>query len=194
MEDRNVQYPMRYRDKITGQIFDFEEMPGTVTNAGTPLNKANLLSDAVATKYSLNGLNATPNKALDKALVPAGCVLWFANSTPPANFLYCNGAAVSRSTYADLFTAIGTKYGSGNGTTTFNLPDLRGAFIRGIDDGKGIDTAITIVGQISTQTNKGGYVGYVTPTGPYNSLNLSQWDTNGGVRPYNIALLPCIKY
>jgi microcystin-dependent protein len=50
-------------------------------------------------------------------------------------WLKCNGAAVSRSTYAVLFAAIGTLYGAGDGTTTFNLPDYRGEFLRGLDDG-----------------------------------------------------------
>jgi len=63
------------------------------------------------------------------------------NSAPSGRYLYCNGAAVSRTTYANLYAKIGTTYGSGNGSTTFNLPDGRGLFIRGWDDGRGIDTA-----------------------------------------------------
>lgn len=70
---------------------------------------------------------------------PAGTVQYFANTTPPNGYLECNGAAVSRTTYAELFAAIGTTYGAGNGTTTFNLPDLRGEFIRSFDNGKGTD-------------------------------------------------------
>lgn len=70
----------------------------------------------------------------------AGCVLWFAMSTPPAGFLKANGAAVSRTTYSRLFGKIGTTWGAGDGSTTFNLPDLRGEFIRGWDDARGIDT------------------------------------------------------
>ena len=49
----------------------------------------------------------------------------------PANHLACNGAAISRTTYADLFTAIGTLWGTGDGSTTFNVPDMRGVFLRG---------------------------------------------------------------
>lgn len=62
-------------------------------------------------------------------------------STVPAGWLECDGAAVSRTTYAALFTAIGTTYGAGDGSTTFNLPDLRGEFIRGWDHGRGVDAA-----------------------------------------------------
>lgn len=60
-----------------------------------------------------------------KALLPIGLVFPFAGSTIPANFLECDGSAVSRTTYADLFTVIGTTYGTGDGSTTFNLPDYR---------------------------------------------------------------------
>jgi microcystin-dependent protein len=58
-------------------------------------------------------------------------VIDFAGATAPTGFLACDGSAVSRTTYADLFTAIGTTWGTGDGSTTFNLPDLRGAFVRG---------------------------------------------------------------
>ena len=68
-----------------------------------------------------------------------GMVAWFAMPTLPAGWLKANGAAVSRATYAGLFAAIGTTYGAGDGSTTFNLPDLRGEFIRGVDDGRGVD-------------------------------------------------------
>jgi microcystin-dependent protein len=71
---------------------------------------------------------------------PAGAVLAFAMQTPPSGWLECDGTAVSRSTYAALFAAIGTVYGGGDGSTTFNLPDLRAYFIRGWDHGRGIDT------------------------------------------------------
>jgi microcystin-dependent protein len=58
--------------------------------------------------------------------IPAGVIMAWGASDAPANWLICDGAAVSRSTYASLFNAIGTTYGSGDGSTTFNLPDLRG--------------------------------------------------------------------
>lgn len=58
----------------------------------------------------------------------------------PAGWLKANGQLVSRSTYAALFAAIGTTYGAGDGSTTFQLPDLRGEFLRGWDDGRGVDS------------------------------------------------------
>ncbi len=68
-----------------------------------------------------------------------GFVRAYAGSAVPSGYLECDGAAVSRATYASLFAAIGTVYGGGNGTTTFNLPDLRGQFVRGWDHGRGLD-------------------------------------------------------
>lgn len=60
-----------------------------------------------------------------------GAVFFFAKSTPPEHALACDGAAVSRAAYPELFRAIGTTFGAGDGSTTFNLPDLRGKFVRG---------------------------------------------------------------
>lgn len=68
-----------------------------------------------------------------------GSVQYFAFSYAPAGWLKANGAEISRTIYAALFAAIGTTYGAGNGSTTFNLPDLRGEFIRGWDEGRGAD-------------------------------------------------------
>lgn len=72
--------------------------------------------------------------------VPAGAVQAFAMSSAPNGFLKANGAAVSRATFSALFSAIGTTFGAGDGSTTFNVPDLRGEFPRGFDDGRGVDS------------------------------------------------------
>lgn len=66
--------------------------------------------------------------------VPAGTIASFAGSAAPDGWLLSYGQAVSRATYADLFSAIGTTFGSGNGTTTFNLPDVRGRVVAGKDN------------------------------------------------------------
>ena len=71
--------------------------------------------------------------------VPVGAVFCIAVSAVPSGYLECSGTAVSRSTYAALFAVISTTYGAGNGSTTFNVPDLRGEFVRGYDHGRGID-------------------------------------------------------
>ena len=70
---------------------------------------------------------------------PAGAIQFFAMETAPVGWLKANGAAVSRTSYASLYAAIGTRFGAGDGKTTFNLPDLRGEFLRAYDDGRGVD-------------------------------------------------------
>ncbi len=68
------------------------------------------------------------------SFLPAGSMVDFAGSTAPSGWLMTDGAAVSRTVYADLFASIGTAYGVGDGSTTFNLPDFRGRFARYNDD------------------------------------------------------------
>lgn len=73
-----------------------------------------------------------------ESLVPVGAVVPFISSTAPKGWLSCLGQAVSRADYADLFSVIGTTYGSGNGSTTFNLPDLAGRVAVGQGSGTGL--------------------------------------------------------
>lgn len=186
------------------------------------LNKANLLTDATAALFGLSGAAATVNNAL-RISVPAGSVLSFARSTAPSGFLKCDGSAISRTVYADLYSAIGTVFGVGDGSTTFNLPDLRGEFVRGWDDGRGKDTARVFgTAQGATKINfcndmlKGtaygdepntippstvdGYTkdalqgSYSYITGSSGSGGSEYQYGRGYIRPYNVALLYCIKY
>ena len=76
--------------------------------------------------------------------VPSGSVFCMAVASVPSGYFECNGQAISRTTYAALFAVIGTQYGAGNGSTTFNVPDLRGEFIRGFDNGRGVDSGRSI--------------------------------------------------
>ncbi|MGV8597598.1 phage tail protein, partial [Pseudomonas aeruginosa] len=100
---------------------------GLPENTRLPNPSAETMDDRVATT------------AFVHKVVGAGAVQLFARSTPPPGWLPANGAWVSRTTYAALFAAIGTTFGAGDGSTTFNLPDLRGEFLRGWDAGRGID-------------------------------------------------------
>ena len=88
-----------------------------------------------ATTFHGSGANLT-----GVVSIPTGMIAPFAMSSPPTGWLECNGATISRSTYATLFAAIGTTYGAGDGSSTFVLPDLRATFIRGFDNSRGIDT------------------------------------------------------
>ena len=76
-----------------------------------------------------------------------GMVAPFGTSSIPTDWLRGDGAAVSRSTYADLFGVISTTWGSGDGNTTFNVPNFQGEFLRGFDDGKGTDSGRNLASQ-----------------------------------------------
>lgn len=82
---------------------------------------------------------------------PPGTLLDFAGGTVPSGFLACDGARASRSTYAGLFAVIGTTWGAGDGTTTFNVPDLRGRATIGAGTGTGL-TARTLAGTTGVET------------------------------------------
>jgi len=144
--------------------------------------------------------------------VPAGSVFNFAASTAPTGYLECSGAAVSRTTYAALFAVTSTTFGVGDGSTTFNLPNLRGEFVRGFDNGRGIDTGRVFGSAQSdefeshrhawtgtTFASGDGSDGYITVgsdvTPPTQSGAGSLMDLTGSTetRPRNIALLYCIK-
>lgn len=95
----------------------------------------------------------------DAIKVPVGCLMPYAGAAAPnANWLLAYGQAVSRTTYADLFTALGTTYGSGDGSTTFNLPDMRGRVAAGKDNMGGVSASrLTsgITGGITSGTTLG---------------------------------------
>jgi microcystin-dependent protein len=107
-------------------------------------------------------------------------------------WIVCDGSAISRTVYSDLFTVVGTTWGVGDGSSTFNLPDLRGEFLRGFDDGAGNDpdaasrTGGNVVG--SSQSNMvtnhvhwiESWAGYNGSSGSYNPNNQGY----GGAGPY----------
>jgi len=124
--------------------------------------------------------------------VPVGCIILFSTTTAPSNFLYCNGAAVSRTTYVNLFNVIGTRYGSGDGSTTFNVPDMRGLFARGVDDGRGIDKETgRIIGSTETFSMQ-GHFHRITGRTAANTTNaypiISAWDTGTAANNNDIAV------
>ena len=95
-------------------------------------------TNAPSEKLHVNGKINVGGSIISKDGI-VGQVVYFARNTAPEGWLKCNGATISRTTYAELFNAIGTTFGAGDGST-FGLPDLRGEFIRGWDDGRGIDS------------------------------------------------------
>lgn len=142
---------------------------------------------------------------------PPGKVAFFAMSTAPGGWLVADGSAVSRTTYAALFTAIGTTFGAGNGSTTFNLPDLRGQFIRGwsgpsgmIDPGRAFGSTQSDLIKLS-DVWASYWLGASPPVGSTYPVVATQSasqnasyqsfpsSSNNETRPRNIALLACIK-
>jgi len=71
---------------------------------------------------------------------PTGSVISFAGSSAPSGWILCSGQNENRATYPDLFNVIGETFGAGDGSTTFGIPDLRGEFVRGWDNGRGVDS------------------------------------------------------
>lgn len=116
------------------------EVGQSVDTWGTKLNSNMDKLDVAHTTLETTLLSAI--NTLRTALV--GMVVGFPLTSAPQGWLKCNGAAVSRTTYADLFARIGTAHGNGDGSTTFNLPDYRGVFPRWLDDGAGIDSGRSI--------------------------------------------------
>lgn len=110
-------------------VTDTPTIDMTLTGAGTTASPWNVSSAVLAVPVGL----LTGPGTIPPALLPAatsgripGEVIAYAGATTPSGWLLCNGGAVSRTTYSDLFTAIGTTYGVGDGSTTFNLPNLAG--------------------------------------------------------------------
>tara|TARA_Y100000310_G_C20571666_1_gene758362 strand:- start:157 stop:684 length:528 start_codon:yes stop_codon:yes gene_type:complete len=147
----------------------------------------------------------------DSMLEPAGMLAPFAMSTAPRGWMVCNGASVSRTTYADLFTAIGTTWGSVDGNT-FNIPDLRGAFLRGIGTAPVNSDYVgpTNVGDYQDDQIASHYHSGSTAAGYFDVANMTHFmvkdsPTNGGsyrtgstgdteARVYNRGVQYCIKF
>lgn len=167
---------------------------------------------------AVNALGAVPKQQAESIAAsagniasPAGTVQAFAMSAAPTGWLKANGAAVSRTTYAALFAAIGTTYGVGDGSTTFNLPDLRGEFIRGWDDGRGADPGRAFGGWQNHAVQDHYHTFYASDystdsSAPdaerlsgfrqegYATSNMSSGNAAAETRPRNVALLYCIKF
>lgn len=105
--------------------------------AGAALSAGQILANALV-EITYDGTQFQL-KTQAPAAIGVGSIMAWPTATIPAGCLECNGQAVSRSEYAALFAVIGTSYGNGDGSTTFNVPDYRGYFLRGHDDGEGTD-------------------------------------------------------
>ncbi|MBS1183768.1 MAG: Tail Collar domain protein [Proteobacteria bacterium] len=158
------------------------------TDAGKPVAPAGMQVAIAAALATISG-------------VPIGTWDHFSGQTPPAGYLVRDGSAVSRTVYAALFAVCGTKYGAGDGSTTFNLPDGRGVFDRGWDSGRGLDAgrvfgsyqADMFASHVHTYTVSGG-----SNSGGGGTSSFAGNSTTGATggtetRPKNIAGLPIIR-
>jgi len=155
---------------------------------------------------------------------PSGTLIQFAGSTAPIGYLTCDGSAVGRTTYPNLFAAIGTAWGAGNGTTTFNIPDLRGMFVRGTGTNGTYSTSVGpalgayqadqfashthtatdsghshggVVNAIASGTAIAAGSGYASISGITNNgyANITNSSTGGTeTNPKNFGVLYCIKF
>ena len=111
---------------------------GTKIEVGLDANANGILDagevNATLTKYVCDGTTGAtgPQGPSGSTGIPSGTIMAYGGTTIPSGWLLCDGSAISRTTYSDLYTAIGNNFGSGDGTTTFNLPDFRGRFLRGV--------------------------------------------------------------
>jgi microcystin-dependent protein len=96
-----------------------------------------------------------------ESFVPVGTILPFAGASAPSGYLLCDGSTPNRITFSALFTAIGIAYGYGNQTTTFNIPDLRGRFLRGVTGASANDPDAASRTAMNTGGNTGNNVGSV---------------------------------
>jgi len=124
-------------------------LTGDLTLTGNPTT-ANMASTKGYVDTQIAAIPATSDQT------PAGTVIYTARSTAPPGYLKANGAAIDRTTFDVLFAAIGTQFGVGNGSTTFNLPDLRGEFVRGWSDNKNVDAGRTLGSNQADATAKNG--------------------------------------
>lgn len=199
------------RERIEGNINRIETANRTVDQNLAPSGNTGNLRQFLS--WFANRIKAitgkanwydTPSATIEE-LVPPGAVMAFARSAPPLGWLECAGQAVSRTTYAALFAAIGTTFGAGDGSTTFNLPNLRGEFVRGWDHNRGVDSGRAF-GSWQADMFKAHYHvlkhGNAGP-GPGAAPNREDWGFVGGetstvggseTRPRNVALMYCIKY
>lgn len=182
-------------------------------SAPAPLERSKNLADLQDVPTARANLGVYSKAEADQK-APAGAVVHFARNTAPSGWLKANGAAVSRTAYATLFAAIGTTFGAGDGFNTFNLPDLRGEFLRGWDNGRGIDPGRAFGSWQADEIKSHNHPLYGNDRGTNSGQKLAPGlyrddaedyvgaadprtirHTGGSeTRPRNRALLACIKY
>tara|TARA_R100001460_G_scaffold15393_1_gene33929 strand:- start:506 stop:1669 length:1164 start_codon:yes stop_codon:yes gene_type:complete len=174
--------PIRFQDS-SGAPFVALKSPASVSNNVTFTLPA---ADGTNGQFlQTNGSGALSFTTVQG--VPTGSVFCMAVATVPSGYKECNGEAVSRTTFAALFAVIGTQYGTGDGSSTFNLPDLRGEFVRGFDNGRGVDSGRSI-NDPQTSANKSHNHPATTSISDPGHFHHSFRSGNAGERQHNSNL------
>ena len=189
--------PTNFPSAITMEGAATFESTVTVSGAATFLTTVTIKGDVhvsskvCASAFYGDGLNIS-------GLLPPGVIVPYGVSAAPTGFLLCDGTAVSRTTYSALFAVVSSLYGDGNGSSTFNVPDLRGRFIAGWDAGTSVLTSTAgasgtmIVG--ASIANTGGIQAVTLSVGEipaHTHMQHSRWNQHAGnpqsPPPYEIA-------
>lgn len=206
-------------DALVAVLGNLADGPSVLALAG-----GTMTGDLILDHDPVELLEAATKQYVDGSGLPPGGIVYFARATAPAGFIVANGALLSRATYAKLWAEAQISgnllneaqwaannwgaYSTGDGATTFRIPDLRGEFIRGLDLSRGVDSGRTIGSwqtdllkshvhtinvRISGQYFQVGSSSFTAVEGPTPGLST---DSFGGTetRPRNVALLPCIRY
>ena len=210
--------------RINGQVIasatditDYSKKTGNETLSGVKTFSSSPIIPTPA--YTDNSTNAANTEWIRNNIAPAGSVMIWAGTTVPTGYLLCDGSAVSRTTYSDLFSAIGTTYGVGDGSSTFNLPNFQGRYLKqGTVGTYGSESLPNIK---SNNTNR--FIAYTSDTSSFNgaltdtfhqsivanntaagltghvlsfdaSKSSSAYQNNAKVNPDNAEILYVIKY
>lgn len=199
-----------FTSAIPSGVSDIEAKIGRSVEINVPAD------DSVSTSKIQDGAVTSEKVAPNFGLVPSGSIVAWPTDTAPTGWLECDGSAVSRTTYAALFGVISDDYGNGNGSTTFNLPDYRGEFLRGWANGsandpdrasrtdRGDGTTGDNVGtkqgyEIQSHTHEALYckanLGVQSNSGTANDAGLRTTEATGGneTRPRNVNVMYIIK-
>jgi microcystin-dependent protein len=142
---------------VTGNVSG-ANFTGTTFTGGINANSARVINVATPTT-STDAANKAYVDGLVNTGTPPGSIMYWATATAPAGYLKCDGTSYLRADYPNLFSAIGTTFGSVDGTH-FNVPDLRGQFIRGLDESRGVDPGRVLGStQLDALQNIVGYLG-----------------------------------
>lgn len=180
-----------------------------IDSVGNPVPPSTAIEEDIAVLQgqvtALQAAVASLTTAVSSVLPIGTIAIWPSNTTVPAQWVLCNHQELSRSTYISLFNVIATTFGAGNGSTTFNVPDARGLFIRGFDAGASVDPS-RVFGSYQADENKGHTHGGVIRFTGFNGISLNrvtygttQWGTGDNTnhntdstgtesRPKNLAL------